>query len=129
MALAVKVRSPRGGLDPPASLFIVLYALRLECVKSMFWIVSSHRIRLLLSSLVISELAARSDALPAEAWVIWKRVLHSLSQHGIYSFLLLQETHCFATLMVILQKAWYAVFALRVSCSGSFLTRLLVIVP
>ena len=67
MALAVMGRSPRGGLDLPVSLFIVLHALRLECVKSIFWTVSSHHVRLLLSSLVIRELAARSDALPVEA--------------------------------------------------------------
>ena len=83
MALAVMGHSPRGGMDLPVSLFIVLHALRLECVKSIFWAVSSHRVRLLLSSLVIRELAARSDALPVEAWVVWKRVSHSLSQHGI----------------------------------------------
>ena len=78
---------------------------------------------------MIRELAARSDALPVEALVVWKRVLHSLSQHGIYSFLLPRGTHCFAALMVILQKARYAVFALRTCGNGSFLARLLVIVP
>ena len=113
----------------PVSLFIVLRTLRLEHVKSMFWTVSSHRVRLLLSSLAVRELEERSDALPVEAWSIWKRVLHSLSQHGIYSFLLPRGTHYFAALMVILQKAWYAVFALRASGNGSFLARSLVIVP
>ena len=78
---------------------------------------------------MIRELVARPDALPVEAWVVWKRVSHSFSQHGIYSFLLPRKTHCFAASMVILQKAWYAVFALRASGSGNFLARLLVIVP
>ena len=53
MALAVVGHSPRGGLD---------LALQLECVKSMFGIVSSHRVHLLLSSLVIRELVARCNA-------------------------------------------------------------------
>ena len=86
----------------------------------MFWTVSSHHVNVLLSSLVIRELAARSDALPVEAWVIWKRVSHSLSKIGIYSFLLPRVAYCFAALMVILQKGWYAVFALRAPVSGSF---------
>ena len=75
------------------------------------------------------ELVERSNALPVEAWVVWKRVSHSLSHYGIYSFLLTRETHCFVELMIILQKAWYAVFTLRASGSGSFLARLLPIVP
>ena len=129
MALAVMGRSPKGGLDLPVSLFIGLHAIELKCVKSMFWAVSSNRVRLLLLRPVIRELAARSDALPVEAWVIWKRVSHSLYQHDIYSFLLPRGTHCFAALMVILQNVWYAVFALRASSSGSFLARLLAIVP
>ena len=129
MALVVMGRSQRGGLDLPVSLFIVLHALRLECVKSMFWTVSFHCVRLLLSSLVMRELAARSGSLPVEAWVIWKRASHSLSQHSIYSFLLPRGTHCFAALMVMLHRAWYAVFPLRASGSGSLLPRLLVIVP
>ena len=83
MALAVMGCFPRGVLDLPVGLFIVLHALRLECVKSIFWTVFSHHVHLLLSSLVIRELAARSDALPVEAWVVLKRVSHSLSQHGI----------------------------------------------
>ena len=62
-------RSARGGLDVPVRLFIILHTLRLEYVKSMFWTVFSHRVRLLLSSLVIRELAAKSDTLPIEAWV------------------------------------------------------------
>ena len=63
MQLVVMGRSPKGGLDLLVSLFILLHALRLECVKSMLWTVSSHRERLLLSSLEIRELAARCDAL------------------------------------------------------------------
>ena len=70
MALAVLRCSSRGGLDLPVSLFIVFHALRLECIKPTFWTVSSHRVRLLLSSLVIGELAASSDTLPIEALVI-----------------------------------------------------------
>ena len=67
MALAVMKHFPRDGLDQPVSLFIILHAFRLECVKPMFWTVSSHRVRLLLSSLGIKEIAARSDALSADA--------------------------------------------------------------
>ena len=70
MTLAVMGRYPRDVLDLPVSLFSVLHALRLECVKSKFWTVSSHHVRLLSSSLVIREQAAISDALPEEAWVI-----------------------------------------------------------
>ena len=76
MELAVLGRSPRGGLVLSDNLFIVLYALRLKLIKPMFWTVSSHRVRLLFSSLVIKELTPRSVAVPVEAWVFWKRSLH-----------------------------------------------------
>ena len=66
MELAVIGHSPKDGLDLPVNLFYVLHALRLECVKSILWIASSHRVRLLLSSFVIRELAARSFALPEQ---------------------------------------------------------------
>ena len=70
----------------------------------MCWIVSSHRVRLL-SSLVTNEPAARSDAVPLEVWMVRKRVLHSLSLHGLYMSFLPPGMHCFAALIIMLQKA------------------------
>ena len=65
--------------DLPVSLLMVLYALRLECEKSMELTASSHRSCFFCCSRESRVEAALSEAVPTGALI--KRVSHSLSQH------------------------------------------------